>query len=83
MYLKSLTKIQAKLIKIIEFCRVFSKKALRIGGYMIVRNIKKIDDRKRVVLPSERCEAGEEVYFDVTKAGHLIVKKVKQNGSKR
>jgi len=50
---------------------------------MIVRNIKKIDDKKRVVLPSEWCQAGEEVYFEISKAGHLIIKKVKQNGSKR
>ena len=50
---------------------------------MIVRNTKIIDSKRRVALPKEWCAGGEEVYFEISKAGHLIVKKVKQNGNKR
>ena len=42
----------------------------------IVRNTKVIDSHYRVALPREWATPGDEVYFDITKAGHLIVRKM-------
>ena len=42
----------------------------------IVRNTKVVDSHRRVALPKEWATPGDEVYFDITKAGHLIVRKM-------
>lgn len=42
----------------------------------IVRNTKVIDSQCRVALPREWATPGDEVYFDITKAGHLIERKM-------
>mgnify|MGYP003310298776 CR=1 FL=1 len=42
----------------------------------IVRNTKVVDKSNRVSLPREWAKPGEEVYFDITKAGHLIIRKM-------
>ncbi len=42
----------------------------------IVRNTKVVDSHCRVALPREWAQPGDEVYFDITKAGHLIVRKM-------
>lgn len=42
----------------------------------IVRNTKVIDSNCRVALPREWATPGEEVYFDITKSGHLIIRKM-------
>lgn len=42
----------------------------------IVRNTKIIDSKYRISLPREWANVGDEVYFDITKAGHLVIKKV-------
>ncbi len=47
----------------------------------IVRNTKKIDSHNRVALPREWCEAGEVVFFEITKSGNLIIRKIKAENS--
>lgn len=42
----------------------------------IVRNTKVIDSHRRVALPREWATPGDEVYFDITKTGNLIVRKM-------
>ena len=48
----------------------------------IVRNIKIVDSKFRVALPREWANKGDEVYFDITKAGHLIVRKMPKKQTK-
>lgn len=48
----------------------------------IVRNTKIIDSKCRVTLPKEWAAPGEEVYFDITKTGNLIVKKMEKKEDK-
>ena len=47
----------------------------------IVRNTKIVDSNYRVALPREWATPGDEVYFDITKAGHLIVRKMPKKKS--
>lgn len=47
----------------------------------IVRNTKKIDSHNRVALPREWCEAGDVVFFEITKSGNLIIRKMKQGNT--
>ena len=53
---------------------------------MIVRETRKIDDKGRVNLPisiiKELGLAGELVYFEVTKNGNLMIKKVNKTEKK-
>lgn len=42
----------------------------------IVRNTKIIDSKCRVSLPKEWAKPGDVVYFDITKTGSLIIKKM-------
>ncbi len=44
----------------------------------IVRDTKTIDSRYRVALPREWANVGDEVYFEITKTGNLVVKKIKK-----
>lgn len=44
----------------------------------IVRNVKKVDNHCRVALPREWAKQGDEVYFEITKSGNLVVRKVKK-----
>lgn len=48
----------------------------------IVRNIKKVDSHNRVSLPREWIKPGEEVFFDITKTGSLIVRKIEKKEEK-
>ena len=45
---------------------------------MIVRNTKIVDSHYRLVLPREWAKPGDVVYFDITKTGNLIVKKLEK-----
>ena len=45
---------------------------------MIVRDTKKVDSSYRVALPRDWAKPGEEVYFDITKSGSLVVRKMKK-----
>ncbi len=47
----------------------------------IVRNTKTVDSSCRVALPREWAKPGDEVYFDITKAGHLILRKMPKKES--
>ena len=42
----------------------------------IVRNTKVVDSHCRVALPREWAKPGDEVYFDITKTGNLIIRKM-------
>lgn len=42
----------------------------------IVRNTKTVDSHCRVALPREWAKPGDVVYFDITKTGSLIIKKM-------
>jgi len=44
----------------------------------IVRNIKKVDSHCRVALPREWAKQGDEVFFEITKSGNLVIKKVQK-----
>ena len=44
----------------------------------IVRNVKKVDTHYRVALPREWCSVGDNVYFEITKSGNLIIHKMKK-----
>ena len=44
----------------------------------IVRNTKTVDSHRRVALPREWAEAGDVVYFEITKSGNLVVHKIKK-----
>lgn len=45
----------------------------------IIKSIKTVDKKARVTLPREWANEGDKVYFAITKAGHLIVRKVNEN----
>ena len=44
----------------------------------IVRNTKIVDSHRRVALPKEWAIAGDEVFFEITKSGNLVVHKIKK-----
>ena len=43
---------------------------------MIVRDTKKVDSYFRIALPREWAKPGDEVYFEITKSGSLVVRKM-------
>jgi len=45
---------------------------------MIVRNTKIIDSQNRVIIPKEWGKPGDVVYFDITKTGNLIIRKMEK-----
>ena len=44
----------------------------------IVRNTKTVDSHRRVALPKEWACEGDIVYFEITKSGNLVVRKIKR-----
>lgn len=42
----------------------------------IVRNTKTVDSHCRVALPREWAKPGDKVYFDITKTGNLVIRKM-------
>ena len=44
----------------------------------IVRNTKTIDAHRRVALPKEWANPGDVVYFETTKTGSLIIRKIEK-----
>lgn len=47
---------------------------------MIVRETRKIDSKMRILLPKNSgLKEGDEVYFELTKKGDLVIRKVRVN----
>lgn len=47
---------------------------------MIVRETRKIDSKMRILLPrNSGLKEGDEVYFELTKKGDLVIRKVRVN----
>lgn len=46
---------------------------------MIVRETRKIDSKMRIILPKNSgLKEGDEVYFELTKKGDLVIRKVRK-----
>jgi hypothetical protein len=48
----------------------------------IVRNTKTVDSHCRVALPREWAKPGDKVYFDITKTGNLVIRKMPETKDK-
>ena len=43
-----------------------------------IKKVKRVDNHYRVALPREWANVGDDIYFEITKSGNLVLHKVKK-----